>query len=609
VTVLRPWWETYPAVLEAEEASLERLGHRPAVLNAELLAQSQVRQYSVLYDDPADGKFELIVTYSDFHPFFGPTVSTDHRFGNHQAPFDGRLCLLRGGTAEWDVAESAGEMIADQMPKLLRDRRDVAAAVVREPEPTGPVSETPHVEPYVGYYTYQESAVVRVDGGWPDLVEADHGALTLGIEPTDALHLRAVVLEVEDADGSLLREFDPVVRAAFRGSIRARWCRVESRPAGDGAQAALDAAVEVQPEFARPAMRRISGGEVDVIGVVFTDDIDADVVTGAVRRGDAWIFVVRPRRTAPAAAPTPRGRGAGARRTTPAAAEQAPPYLVQAMRAGRKDITARIPTLRPLSGRTVVVLGAGAIGAQSAVEFAKAGVGTLRTVEYDLLEAGNSVRWPYGFIHAGHGKAAVLHSELMQHWPYTRSEPCGMYLGMPRTSGEADPQWQLLEQVLDDVDLVYDSSAEPGVNNFASALAKERGVPYVVAAATEGGWGGYVARVRPNLGEACWWCILEHFQDEPSLLPLRDPDPATRSVWPAGCTDPTFTGTGFDVGSMAYAGVRLAVATLTEDEAGSYPPAQWNYARYSFRDASAALAGGAECHQLARHPGCRRCHS
>jgi hypothetical protein len=608
VTDLRPWWETYPTVLEAEVASLEHLGGRPPVLDEKLLEHSRIRQYKVLYDGAADGAFELIVTYSDFHPFFGPTVSTDHRFGNHQEPFGGRLCLLRGGTAEWDIGETAGEMIADQMPKLLRDRRDVAVAESDPLPPVGPDGgTTPHVEPYVGYYSYGESAVVRVDGGWPELVESDHGLLTLGLEATDPAHLRAVVLAIADAAGATVREFDAAVRPSFGTIIKARWCRLEERPAGDGAPAVLQAVFASRPDFARPVMQKVPGGEIDVVGIVFEDDIDADLATGAVRRGDAWMFVVRPRGTAPVAA-TPRNRRGGGR-TTVGSAELVPPYLVRAMRAGRSDVASRILTLHPLADKTIAVLGTGAIGAPSVIEFAKAGVGTLRTVEYDMLEAGNAVRWPYGFIHAGHGKLTVLHSQLVQHWPYTKSQPCGMCLGHPRSNPADEPQWELLDKVLDGVDLIYDSSAEPGVNDFLSTLALERGVPYIVVSATEGGWGGYVARVSPNAGEACWRCILEHFTDNPSLLPPRDPDPATKSVWPAGCTDPTFTGTGFDVGSMANAGVRLAVATLTDGTAGSYPPARWNYARYSFRDETSTLAGGAECHLLDRHPRCRRCSS
>ena len=610
MTSFRPWWEVYPEVLQAEEQGLEHLGGRAPVLNEQLLADTGIREYDTRYCDGEGNDFDLTVTYSDFHPFFGPTVATSHLFGNHQEPFGGRLCLLRGGTAEWDVGETAAEMIAEQMPKLLRDRRDLTGGeqhAAEEAPGSVPPPNVPHVEPYVGYYSYTEATVVRVDGSWAAVVEADHGTLTIGVEPNAPIHqLRGAVREVRGSDAIVLRECDPVVKDMFSTTINARWCRLRKRPSADGGPAALEAAINEQPTFARPEFQPIPGGQLDVLGVVFTDDIDADIITGAVRRGDAWMFIVRAR--GPATQPGKRGRSVSRGRTT-APADRAEPYLARAMRAGRADVAARIPTLEALSAKTIALFGTGAIGAPSAIEFAKAGLGRLYGVEHDDLEAGNAVRWPLGHLVAGHHKLMALQHHLALHWPFTTFVGLGMGLGIPRDGRSPERQWELLEKVIEGADLVFDSTAEPGVNYFLSELAKERGVPYVVVSATEGGWGGYVARVQPGADEPCWRCLMHHFEDDPSLLPPSDPDPATRSVWPAGCTDPTFTGAGFDVSTMAYAAVRLSVATLTAGLEGAYPPANWNYGRYSFRNGDWALPGTGEAMTLHRHPRCRRCQA
>ncbi|MEX1112941.1 MAG: hypothetical protein WED32_00615, partial [Patescibacteria group bacterium] len=140
-------------------------------------------------------------------------------------------------------------------------------------------------------------------------------------------------------------------------------------------------------------------------------------------------------------------------------------------------------------------------------------------------------------------------------------------------------------------------------------LARDHDIPYVLVAATEGGWGGYVARFRPGADEPCWTCLMHYFTNDPNLLPPADPDPATRNTWPAGCIDPTFTGTGFDIATIALAGVRLASSTLCESTPGGYPPAEWHYARYSFRTATEALSGTAESFVLAQHPACNRCRT
>jgi len=102
---------------------------------------------------------------------------------------------------------------------------------------------------------------------------------------------------------------------------------------------------------------------------------------------------------------------------------------------------------------------------------------------------------------------------------------------------------------------------------------------------------------------------MHYFITDPDMLPPADPDPATRNTWPAGCTDPTFTGTGFDVGTIALAGVRLTASTLCGNTEGGYPPAEWHYASYSFRTATETLAGTAEQFVLAQHPDCNRCRT
>lgn len=50
MTILQPWWERFPQVLQEEEADLERLAGRPAKLNDGLLRSAAVRQYDLPYD-------------------------------------------------------------------------------------------------------------------------------------------------------------------------------------------------------------------------------------------------------------------------------------------------------------------------------------------------------------------------------------------------------------------------------------------------------------------------------------------------------------------------------------------------------------------------------
>jgi molybdopterin/thiamine biosynthesis adenylyltransferase len=587
-------------VLQEEVADLERLAGQPAKLNEELLNSAAVRQYNLPYRHEG-AVYDLTVTYSDFHPYFRVEVSAAQRFRNHQHPFEGNLCLIRGGTWNWNVDETAAQLIESQMPMLLRDNGLFAdeGDATRPSEPSAVVDG--HVEPYVGYYTYEPRTAVRVDGSWPDLAEVDHGTLVLGLDqPTDPRALRATVLEIRGEDGTTVRRADPTILAGYPNRIIARWCRVPYRPAADGPDAVLAAAVASVPALSKSSREAVDAQhELDITGVVFTDGLrpGAD--------GDAWMFVVRGVGGRPPQRASKARKQHGGRVAPPR--EQIGPYLARAYRAGRRDVTERARSLSALADKKVVVFGAGGIGAPSAIEFAKAGIGTLVVVEFDAIDPGNAPRWILGYQATGIHKLEGINQLVRWNWPYTTLELRHFRLGTARSSGAGEPEWTILAETLQGADLIYDATAEVGVNYFLAEVAKERGIPYLTASTTEGGWGGRVARFRPGKDDACWTCLTHHEADDPEMIPPADPDPSTRSVWPAGCTDPTFTGTGFDVATVSLAGVRLAASTLCEGDTEGYPPAHWDVAVYEFRDAAVTLPGTARTYLLSQHADCEPC--
>jgi hypothetical protein len=83
------------------------------------------------------------------------------------------------------------------------------------------------------------------------------------------------------------------------------------------------------------------------------------------------------------------------------------------------------------------------------------------------------------------------------------------------------------------------------------------------------------------------------------------PVPATApngEVQPVGCADPTFTGAGFDVASVALDGVRLVASTLL---GGSYPEVDWDIAIVDFRDHDGRFIGPKwQFFPLQRNPEC-----
>ncbi|MER9533875.1 ThiF family adenylyltransferase [Mesorhizobium sp. M0309] len=87
------------------------------------------------------------------------------------------------------------------------------------------------------------------------------------------------------------------------------------------------------------------------------------------------------------------------------------PKSLPVFRAGPVDIGWRVPAVAFLKEKRILVVGVGAVGAPVAIELARNGCGTLDLVEHDILEPGNTIRWPLG--------AAA--------WGQRKTEPCRVF--------------------------------------------------------------------------------------------------------------------------------------------------------------------------------------
>lgn len=277
-------------------------------------------------------------------------------------------------------------------------------------------------------------------------------------------------------------------------------------------------------------------------------------------------------------------------------------YFARASRSGHIDLTARIPELSHLHERKITVVGLGCLGAPSVLEFARCGIGELRIIDFDIVEAGTIVRWPFGLKSVGKLKTKVIKEFLNEHYPFTKVIPFSRRIGEVRRSEEQTSDLEVLKDALSDTDLVYDASAEWGLQHLLSDLAAELSVPYIGISMTYGAWGGVLGRIRPGKTEGCWWCFRYSLDDGSFPLPLSDPD---GEVQPLGCADPTFTGAAFDSGIIAFGGVRLAVSTLTEKDENGYPSFDWDIAIINLRDNNGnAIIPSWKTFALKKHPSC-----
>lgn len=630
------WWESDPARLEFELQALRDAGI-PFERDEQSFADGVAR---LILRPQLEGVPELLhVTFPDLYPYFrfeidAPTVSLLH----HQQPFGKNLCLLGRSTDLWYARYSVAEFVRDQVPKVMRagaDPRVMATTAASNsggqsaewqgneaecaPQLAAELEEEAQAEPYSTYYTYWPAMLV-IDGGWTIPAAVTGGTLSIGIvgwsptqgdRPQPLLH--GVILTVSDDAGRVHAAASEGVRSLFslesgRETMTGRWQRRASPPATTDPREVFDDIRTGDHRRAelRPYTVMGNGPRVSVYGALFPEEVGHRHTES---RG--WVFAVRVQSPANASANGQQVNPQSRRRPPD---KIAPPhfyYLARAGRGARLDLLARTPELAPLAGHAIAVVGLGCLGGPSALEFARAGVRALRLLDGDIVDPATTGRWPSGLSAAGRHKVAHIGNTIRTDYPHVEVEAFVRFLGGTRTARDPDSGERLtsdldiLAQMTRDVSLVYNASAEFGVQYFLSEYARSRGLTYVGVAATAGGWGGRVLRIRPGVTEGCWSCWQAARADGSAPEAAADPN---GFLQPEGCANPTYSGANFDLLQVAMQGVRLAVSTLSDGAAGSYPSADWDVALMSFRDAEGKLIPQVvTTSTLTRHPSCPVC--
>lgn len=542
------WYDEYPERLEFELLALKSAGFSFEE-DTERRAAGQLVLFVAYPISVVEHR--LTVVFPPNYPYFAfqvfaPTLNLAH----HQDPFSKLLCFVAGIDSEWNAStDTVAKYLLDRLPEVIKAGMGVAA-----------VSEAHEGAPITGYMAnnFQPGSLV-ITAEWNLPIDQIRGHLRIGLEPgydPNAL-LRCAVHEVHDLDGHLLGEADAAIKARYPGSLNARWVRLPGPPKSSGTLQLLADAISIWPELNIPVTREGP----DVLGIVFRDEALYKEMH------DLWIFVVR-RRDRDVA---PRGR----KRLPPG--DQYTYYLARPDRGGRDDVQARVPRLKALSNKTASVFGLGALGSTVAWQLARAGVGHLRLIDYDFVQVGNSPRWMIGKTAAGFQKAQVLSQDIAKNYPFVESLPIELKVGasypIETTQTQLNYQEELMEQALKNTNLIVDCTVEFTVQHFLSDLAWKLGIPYIWVSGTPGSWGGIVGRAIRGKTSGCWKCFRHNQFEGVYPTPAFEEGP---NVQPVGCFSPTFTGTGFDMDSVALEAVRLAVSTLSLGDETGYPDFAWD---------------------------------
>ena len=566
-------WFTDPARLNYELTELEGFGFKYEV-DAERRAAGQLVLHVTYPVD--DTEHVLHVVYPTLYPrvpfkVFAPTLSLP----DHQDPYNKLLCFVARIDSEWDGAkDTLGQYLRYRLPEVLKAAAGDTS--VREAQEGAPVT---------GYMTFAPGSVVT----GPDIDlpgEVTHGLFQFGPEEGSSAtsFLRAAVLELADAKGSVLWKAARQITQRAKGALQARWVRLPTRPSSSDPNDILEEATSVWPVVKHPAF----GSGLDVIGVVFKDR------TGYRELHDSWLYIVR-RKVRHVV------QRKGNRRLPPG--DQYTLYLARADRAGKDDLAARVPRLKGLTEKKVTILGLGALGSTMAVQLARAGVGQLSLADADYVQVGNLPRWALGWPWRGFPKADAISQYIQLNYPYTQVS------GVPWKVGEAFPmdapmemEEEWLQETMGGAHLVVDCTAEFTAHHLLSDLSRERGLPYLWITATPGAWGGIVGRASPDAEAGCWKCFKRYQSD--GHFPMEPAVEETGPIQPVGCFSPTFTGSGFDLDVVTLSAVRLAIATLLRDRHDAYPDFTWDVGFVDLWKDGRPIAPEWHVYPLTRHPAC-----
>lgn len=578
------WWLRYPEALAAEKAGLD------AMCISWKIDELQFSEGCLVIDIERDynGKWQkLKAVYPDSFPYFLPQVFLDDvSFNRHQQPFIKNLCLLAREGEDWRPGQDTlAILLEEQFPKIQSvNTENKSLELVAEQED--------HVaEPFSSFLLCAPNCVVIVPDETPS-ANVSAGRLELNIRPTspeltNQISVGGVVRRISDLSNNTLVEFD-ALPPIFSQKQAGFWLRLDARPVLNG-ESDTDAvkdhfleqiALKI-PSFKR-AIESAKSGQILLAGFVYDDEVSWR------SNSDDWFFIaVRIRRASKGSRPAQYER-----------------HFVRADWGGEKAWMQRAPSLLPLRTKSALVIGLGSLGSPLCVHLARAGIRQLNVVDCDELQVGNTVRWALGWRYAGLHKASALTAYIEQEYPFTSVRPHGVRIGGIR-QGAANLDYQLIRELCKDTDLIIDAAANHRVSHFLADLTQELGKTYLWLTTTHGAAGGVVGRIVPDETGGCWHCFQYGLADGSIKLPA---DTGANEIQPGGCSQPTFIGAGIDSDEIALLGARLAVATLSKNNANGYPDFLDNVFVADLNRDAQSIAPAWKSYKLLKNMACKVCN-
>lgn len=456
----------------------------------------------------------------------------------HCSPIDGNLCLLGRDTRQWRQKWTLRKLLEFQLADTLNDTGETD----RQGEPA---------EHWWNMYGKRGSYCL-VSSAWT-LGAATNGTLKVRYhyhKKESHPEIKAVVMEVRSGDGTVLQSWDgpfPPQIESTSGERIIPWIYLDETIQPDQTEKQI---YDLMDRFPNKPQYRDFGYA--LTGQWFAVIYKTELGFKTFGLGWLFLFLYGPKKAFRPAKPGGRN-------------PQMPKIvIIPTYRAGELDLGARVPAIQNLRSKKVAVVGLGAIGAPLAIELARNGCKKLHLVDHDIVEPGNSVRWPLGMSAWGLNKTDSLPDFIRREFSWTEVQEHRHYIGNLSEDDLVAGDDSLFETILSEVDIMVDATASYGISTMLSDYCRIHGTALISLYASPPVTGGVVARFAPNSG--CPTCLeFAHTASAIKRAPGFGDEASLQQ--PPGCAELTFTGASFDLKELSLQAMRLIVDTLENPDA------------------------------------------
>lgn len=569
----RRWWQTGEYSVEGEERAFADAG-LAFELDRKLFEQEEV----VVFRGDLRLDERRVVAEVRYPPSYGDgepvaVIAAALPIGRHRTP-EGALCLdhpVLGEVRPMGGAEAVQR--AERLWWLWENDRDALRA-----------EEADAPDPRANYYVHEPATAVAItDADLTGFREGEFRVNVVSFRPFRGglTWLRANSPRVQE----IALDRDRAVLAADFG-VGGFWRRVDSAPSG---QTAAEVHRWAQENATDMLDRAIGLAEIDrgsrrradipaLVAFVYRDE--------GPRRDeyhDAWLFLL--------------------------VHQDGNVELPRSFPLRTEERWLRQPHLEPLAGKSVAIVGLGALGSPLAALLGRAGVGRFVLCDPDVVTIGNRVRHDLDLAELGQAKVHAVAHRLRRLNPWLEEiRTVGLRFGSAM-NGPSAAQLQRLDDeaaaTFAGCDVIVNATAHTSTGYHLARVGRDTGTPVLHIWVSAGAWGGRV--LLQDEGSGCLLC-LAYAQEEPvdgaEAVPEVPDDPDVIEVLERGCADPTFTGAGFELTDAAAAAARVAVQCLLEGN--GYPARDFDLLTLGFRTAETAQRTAIHS-RLPVHPDCTIC--